>query len=284
MTEATATTTGSKRFVVAQLGVVLVAWAAYRRARLVTVDELEAATANAADLLSRQARLGLDIEHQLQSWFLAFEPLVIAANWYYLVHFPVSIAVGVLAYRRSRRWFITLRDAALATTAVGLALHVAFPLAPPRLLDGFLDTGEVFGPSPYALPGSGAANQFAAMPSMHVAWAVLVGCVAWQLSSRRSMRIAAIAHPLITSWVVIVTANHYIADIAVGAALAGGTWSLRRRIRRPGEPVGPRHRTPDDLADRCVPLDPFPVEPRPVDGSAKPEPVAIPSFAHGATR
>ena len=119
------------------------------------------------------ALLRLPDEELLQDWALQWPDLLKAANWYYVgVHFPITLAFLAWGwwrrppaeYRWARRLIMTL-------TAFALVLHVAMPLAPPRMLSslGFLDTMAVFGPSAYG--GSAAdslANQFAAMPSLHV--------------------------------------------------------------------------------------------------------------------
>ena len=62
----------------------------------------------------------------------------------------------------------------LATTSAGLVIHVIYPLKPPRMMAGFVDTAAVIGPDPYELGISGGANQLAAMPSLHVGWALLI--------------------------------------------------------------------------------------------------------------
>ena len=108
-------------------------------------------------------------------------------------------------------------------------------MAPPRMLPGFVDAGAVFGPDPYAIAGSESANRFAAMPSMHAAWVILTGYAIWQLSTRHSLRAVAFLHPILTSFVVIVTGHHFVTDVAIGAAVAtvflgaaAGTLSKRR--------------------------------------------------------
>ena len=96
---------------------------------------------------------------------------------------------------------------------------------------GFVDTASLFGPDPYALGIAKAANELAAMPSMHVGWALLIAMAVISVSSSR-WRWAILAHPLITTAVVVVTANHSWTDVFAGAALATlGWWASG--IRRP---------------------------------------------------
>jgi hypothetical protein len=102
------------------------------------------------------------------------------------------------------------------------------------MLGGFIDAAARIGPNPYDLPGADSANQLAAMPSMHVGWAVIVGVALCAAHSNRWVRCVAIVHPLITVAVVVVTAHHFFADVAAGAAFALVAWNLARyfQIRR----------------------------------------------------
>jgi hypothetical protein len=119
-----------------------------------------------------------------------------------------------------RRQYTRVRNALIVATALGLAIHIVYPLAPPRLVSGIdmVDTGSVFGPSPYQGAVRGAANQFAAMPSLHVGWAVLVGIVLWQIAPR-AWRWLGVLHATATSLVVVITANHYWIDGLVGTCI-----------------------------------------------------------------
>ncbi len=195
-------------------------WSGYAAVRHITGDTHNDALGNASRLLHLEATLGLDVEAVAQS-AITWPQVFVAANTYYLVHFPLTLAVMVLAFwHRRTTVYSVLRDALIGSTGVALLLHLAVPMAPPRMLPGFIDAGEAFGPDPYAIAGSESANQFAAMPSLHVAWAVLVGYTVWHLSAARVVRGAAVLHPLLTSVVVVVTGHHFVIDVAIGAGLA----------------------------------------------------------------
>ncbi len=203
-----------------QLSLLAGLWFGYAAVRNLVGDTRRAALGNASRLLQIETALGLDVEGQLQAairWPGAF----VAANSYYLLHFPLTLAVMALAFWRCRTTvFPVLRNSLIGSTAVALIVHLAVPMAPPRMLPGFIDTGSAFGPDPYAIAGSESANQFAAMPSMHVAWAILIGYAIWQLSDRYLVRAVALLHPMLTSIVVIVTGHHFVTDVAIGAAVA----------------------------------------------------------------
>lgn len=209
----------------------------YRFARLLTADETGAAFGNAASVLRLQRTLRLPDELSVQRWALGPEGVAQAANAYYLaLHFPVVIGLLVWLFARHRWSYLWVRDVLMATTFASLVIHLALPLAPPRMLPGFVDTGVVHGMSAYGGPVGGTANQIAAMPSLHVAWAA-VAAVAVVSVVRSRLRWLALLHPLLTTAVVVVTANHYWLDAGValglvtGALLAAGARSARARGR-----------------------------------------------------
>ncbi len=207
-------------------------WYFYGTVRDLAMQGAGEAFTNARTVVDVQRTMGLDIEAGLQT-ALGFSWVFKAANWYYLVHFPITVAVLVGAYLFGRNsWFVRLRNSIVVATSVALVVHLWYPLAPPRMLDGYLDASRIFGPNPYALPGSGSANQFAAMPSMHVGWAVLVALLLWSASNRPSVRILGVAHAAITATVVIVTAHHYTLDVLIGAGLALMAWFAVSQFER----------------------------------------------------
>jgi uncharacterized membrane protein YbhN (UPF0104 family) len=107
-----------------------------------------------------------------------------------------------------------------ALLTVGSVLIQMIPVAPPRLMPqlGFLDTAMQYGESVYAPGGLGSATQLAAMPSIHVAWAVFIAVAVIQVS-RSPWRWLILLHPALTTFVVVATANHWWLDGVVGAAL-----------------------------------------------------------------
>lgn len=210
----------------AALGVL---WIAYTAVRGVTADQLGVAFDNAADVLRFQQLLGLPSELRLQRRFLDQAGLLKAANTYYVaIHFPATVVFLGWAWLRHRERFSRIRNTLVGITIVGLAVHLLYPLAPPRMIHGFVDTAAVFGPNPYDMRISAAANQIAAMPSLHVGWALLiaVGLIAIISSPWRWL---ALAHPIITAGVVVLTANHYWTDAIVAASLVGIWWAILGR-------------------------------------------------------
>lgn len=193
----------------------------YRLGRLAITGHDDLAITNAWWVWDVERYLRLPNEELLQQWALQWPDLLRAANWYYVaVHFPLTLAFLAWGWlRRPPEEYRWARRLIIILTALALVVHVLMPLAPPRMLSslGFLDTMAVFGPSAYGDSTATIANQFAAMPSLHVGWALLIAVVVVRTTSSR-WRWIAVAHPAITVVVVVATANHYWVD-AIAAAL-----------------------------------------------------------------
>ncbi len=200
-------------------------WAIYTLVRNLSGNDLTAAIAHSNGILQLQNALGMPSEAVLQTGLLGHPQVVRAANIYYMVaHFPVTLMFLVWVWLRHRAHFPIVRNTLILVTATGLALHLVFPLAPPRMLPGFVDTGVVFGQSPYFSEGiARTANQLAAMPSLHVAWALLVALSVVAVAKHPARHLAFI-HPAITTFVVVLTANHYWTDVIVAVVLVLLAW------------------------------------------------------------
>jgi hypothetical protein len=234
-----------------QLLLVLGLFVLYRQGRLLAGDEVQRALHNGSNLWNLERTLHLPSEETLQDLVIGDRAIVRGANWYYVgAHFPVTIAFLVLLYARARRQYGRVRNALALATGLGLAIHIFYPLAPPRLIDGIgmVDTGSVIGPSPYQGAVQSAANQFAAMPSLHVGWAVMVAIVTWRLAPR-PLRAIGWVHAALTTIVVVVTANHYWIDIFVGTALV----LVALRITRPRRRSSSSLPDPPPVTDRAGP-------------------------------
>jgi hypothetical protein len=197
-------------------------WGAYSLGRLVADGHVSAAFANARRVWDFERILYLPSEAAFQQVLLHSEALVRSANVYYAaVHFPATAAFLLWLYLRRPAHYLWARRALAGVTAAALVVHLIFPLAPPRMLAtaGMIDTGHAYGPSVYGSPASDAlANQYAAMPSLHVGWSVLVA-VGLITATRTRWRWLWLAHPAITLAVVVGTANHYWLDGIVAGAI-----------------------------------------------------------------
>ena len=193
----------------------------YKGARLVAEGDVGVALANAHKVVDIERALGVFNEEAVQRLALHSPGFIKFLNSYYLyAHFTVTIAFLVWLYVRHPFGYLSTRRVLVVVTFVGLIGHALYPLAPPRMLDGFVDTARVFGPSSYGDGGAygGLANQFAAMPSLHFAWAVVVAWGLWRFS-RSHWRYLGVVHPVLTLAAIVLTANHYWLDAFIGLLL-----------------------------------------------------------------
>ncbi|MFE6282012.1 phosphatase PAP2 family protein [Streptomyces sp. NPDC057877] len=196
----------------------------YKFGRLLAPDHTAEAIRNAHRVWDLERAVRLPGEGAVQSVLLHAESLAHLANTYYAaVHFPATAAFLVWLYLRRPAHYVWARRVLATVTAAALVVHLAFPLAPPRMLTatGLVDTARVFGPSVYGPPETDRlANQFAAMPSLHFGWAVMVA-VGLIVATRSRWRWLWLLHPLVTLLVIVGTANHYWLDALVAAVLLG---------------------------------------------------------------
>lgn len=202
----------------------------YKAGRMLSTGRTDEAFRNAARIWDAERTLRLPGEGAIQRLLLHGDALIQTANGYYAaVHFPATALFLVWLYVRRPAHYLWTRRVLAVLTGAALALHLAFPLAPPRMLDaaGLVDTGRVYGPTVYrAAPATDTlANQFAAMPSLHFGWALMLalGMIA---ATRSRWRYLWPAHPLVTLLVVVGTANHYWLDAIVAAVLLGAALLL----------------------------------------------------------
>ena len=205
----------------------------YRLGRTFGRDEVERGFSNARQVLGFERSLGIDTERSWQHVALQHPGIVRLLNRYYAsVHFPASIAFLALMYVRAPQLVVRVRFLFATVTGTALVIHLVYPLAPPRMLDGYVDTIARWGPAIYERSDvASVANQYAAMPSLHFAWSVLVayGLVA---ALRTRWRWLAVLHPTVTLAAIVLTANHYWLDAIValglvGAAAAAESWRHR---------------------------------------------------------
>ncbi|WP_320779640.1 phosphatase PAP2 family protein [Streptomyces sp. CRN 30] len=223
----------------------------YKSGRLLANDHTGEAFRNARHVWTWERFLHLPDESVVQSLLLRGDGLgdwlVETANTYYaFVHFPATVAFLVWLYLRRPGHYVWARRALALVTAAALVLHLTFPLAPPRMLGepGLADTGRVYGPTVYgAAPAADTmANQFAAMPSLHFGWALMVA-VGLIAATRSRLRWVWLLHPLVTLLVIVGTANHYWLDSLVVTALLGLALAALRWASPATSGAGPARRS-----------------------------------------
>jgi hypothetical protein len=223
-----------------EAGLVVSLYALWQLAGNLASGGYAAAVSHARWVWDAERTLHLPDEAGVQRLLLPHALLSQAANLYYAtMHFGMLIAMLAWLFARHRDGYPAVRNAMAASTAICLAISL-IPVAPPRLLpgSGLADLAARYGQSVYGAVGSNAgADQLSAMPSVHVAWSLLV---AWAVvtQARSRWRWLILLHPAVTVFVVVGTGNHYWADGIVGAAvdaavIAGLSWlaALARRRR-----------------------------------------------------
>jgi hypothetical protein len=184
-------------------------------------------------IVALEERLGLHVEPSLQRALLRYPRSLHALNLGYGV-FNVGLTVGwlVLLYRRRDPGYLALRRACVLTHLGAQPVFLLLPTAPPRVLDGFVDTiAEVSGfdlEHPLLVR---FYNPVAAMPSLHVAFAVVTASAIADRASSRLGRVAAYAYPPLVSLVVAGTGNHYVLDAVAGATLGSAARAATRTSR-----------------------------------------------------
>lgn len=203
-----------------EASIVAVLYALWQLAGRLSVVHLEGAYSRARWLWDLERAMYLPDEAAWQAWLLPHEFWVQAANIYYGgAHVPGMGIFLVWMFFRHRDLYPRWRNRLAALTAVCLLIQL-LPLAPPRFLDELkiVDTGIKYGQSVYSSFGNTVAGQLQAMPSLHVGWAVLIAMAAWTATSHWG-RWVAVAHAALTTYVVVVTGNHYWLDGIVAALL-----------------------------------------------------------------
>ena len=225
----------SGRDLLREILVIATLFIGYKVGRQLVADRVTDAFSNAAHLVRLEAWLRLPSETTVQGWVLGSPHVLKAANEFYVaVHFPLTIAFLVWAwFFRARDEYVWARSLLATVTALALLVHLTIPLAPPRLLPqfGFVDTMKTIGPSAYGAHAAEIANQYAAMPSLHVGWAMLIAVVVI-VTVRSRWRWLMLIHPILTFAVVTVTANHWWLDSVLAVVLLGvALWLFPPSVR-----------------------------------------------------
>ena len=186
---------GWARFAAIELGVWLGLYAAYLAVRMVAISGEAGAMANAREIVNVERYTGLLVETDVQGWL---EPLHSLFSAYYMLMFGPLVAATLVGLALRRRTAYTeLSRALLLAIAIASVVFVIFPAAPPRLVPelGIADTVGLAGSHDSGSFGGVKFNPYAAMPSMHVGWSLLVGITLFGVARRRWLKAAAAAHP-----------------------------------------------------------------------------------------
>ena len=226
--------------VLRQFSLFLAAYFAYRLARGLVEGRATAAFQHARQLISIERTLHLFVEPSVQAWASGSHLVMVTASWTYVnAQFPVTIGALLYLYVRHNGNFYFVRNMFMIAMAIALVGYTVFPTAPPRFMPewGFIDTVADLTPvnvSHTSASMSAFFNPYAAVPSMHVAFALMIAWPLARLVRRSPVRILWMLYPFVMTFVIVVTANHFIADALLGALTAGASaygasWLARAR-------------------------------------------------------
>lgn len=221
-----------------QLALFAAAYYAYRLVRGFVDGQAGVAFENARTLVDIERALGLFFEPGLQAWARGDGWLLTIANWMYVnSHFVVTTAFLVWLYSARNHAYYFVRNMFMIAMGLALVGYMAFPTAPPRFLPewGFSDTVAAFVGDAAQSSANVLYNPFAAVPSMHVAFALMIAVPAVRLIRSRALRVVWGAYPPVVTFVVVVTANHFWLDAVLGALVAAlsawAAWAALARAR-----------------------------------------------------
>ncbi len=205
-----------------ELFLVLGGYFAYHLVRGAVNGRVDVAFANAAVVIRLERSLGIFWEAHLQGLVLSHDALVSLFNWIYIWGFlPVigGLALWIFFYRP--RSFALYRNAFLISGAIGLIFFVTLPVAPPRFLPhlGFIDTVTQKDNIYHILQNPALVNEYAAMPSLHLGWNLLVGLAIFRTTSLWYTKAFGLLMPVLMLAAVVFTANHYLLDTVAGVAV-----------------------------------------------------------------
>ncbi|GFJ88190.1 hypothetical protein Prum_018320 [Phytohabitans rumicis] len=223
-----------------QIIIVVSAITVYFGVRHLTEGSVGQAVANADRVVDFERALGLHHEQWLQSTLAGSPAVSTFFNWIYIWgHWPVIAVTLVWLARNNPVVYLRARNAMIISGVIGMVIFASFPVAPPRLAGmGMVDTVTVSSHAYRVLQPPMFTNQYAAVPSLHVGWDLLMG-IAIAIAARRLwVRVLGVVMPVAMTLAVILTANHYILDAMAGAALTtacwfGVGWWMRRRSLTP---------------------------------------------------
>jgi membrane-associated phospholipid phosphatase len=209
-----------------QFGLFLLAYQGYQVVRGITDSGVGDAHANAFQIMDIERSLGLFFEPGFQQTLIDHAPwLIDFANFMYLnSHFVVTTGFLAWLYLRRNDHFYFVRNMFMVAMALALVGYMLYPTAPPRLFpgEGFTDTIAAFtGVAQDSQTASLLLNQYAAVPSMHIAFSLMVGVSAAALARHRITKALWLCYPALVLFVIVATGNHYWLDAAAGAVVAG---------------------------------------------------------------
>jgi hypothetical protein len=224
--------------VVRQIVLFGAAYLGYSLVRGLVEGKTSAAFQHARDLIQVERTLHLFVEPSVQAWASGSHVLMDFSSWLYVnAQTSITLAALIYLYVRHNGSFYFVRNMFAIAMLIALVGYAVFPTAPPRFLPewGFIDSvSDLTGMHVSHASASMTAlfNPYAAVPSMHVAFALMIGWPLASLSRTAVTRILWRLYPLLIAFVIVATANHFVLDALLGALTAGVSAVGARRLAR----------------------------------------------------
>lgn len=210
---------------------------AYELSRTFAVGDRSTAIRHARSIVNAERSLGLFHELDVQRWAMNAPSIVMSvANWtYFNCQFTLTFGFVLFVYLRRNEYYTRLRNLIATINVIGLAGYIFFPAAPPRMLAdmGFVDSLNQTGVNHHSGLIAALSNPYAAMPSLHTAYAITVGITGLAVTRSR-LRFAWIGYPVLVVFSIVATANHFFLDAIAGAGVAATAFLIvsSPRVRR----------------------------------------------------
>jgi len=192
---------------------------------------------DAMKIIDFERTIHIFVEPSINAWVQNVHWLTHIADWVYLNgHFLVTLGALAFIYTRRNDSFYFIRNVLMVSMAIALVGYWLYPTAPPRLMPewGFTDTVSQLVTSGKGwsdnTPAGAFFNTYAAVPSMHICFALIIGVSMSRLVRRRWGRIAWRLYPVLVTFVVVATANHFFIDVFLGALTAGAAALIAKRL------------------------------------------------------
>jgi hypothetical protein len=216
------------------------AYLAYRLVRGLVEGDANAAFAHARDVINLERTLHVFVEPSIQAWASGSHFVMVVCSLLYVnAQTSVTVAALIYLYLCHNRNFYFVRNMFMVAMGIALIAYVVFPTAPPRFMPewGFADTVADITHVPISHKTGSLntlTNLYAAVPSMHVAFALMIGATLARVTRWRLVRVLWLLYPLLITFVIVVTANHFLTDALLGAVTAGvaaytARWLARAR-------------------------------------------------------
>jgi hypothetical protein len=227
--------------VLRQTMIMLACYAAYDLSRALVQGREAVALANGIFFMNLEKAMGIFWEPWIQGRISGVEPLMGFLVWAYgSLHLPLTIGVLIWVFTQRRSAWTLFRDWFLAMNFLALILFILLPAAPPRMIftSGIVDSDYMYGARAHIFENGLLGNPYAAMPSLHFAYAVFVALTLFMVARQRWLRLGGFAYPVLVFVAIIATGNHFIVDAVAGGLVVLAAYVFAFSVQA-GEVVEP---------------------------------------------